>query len=343
MKTKTGRITIAMSGGVDSSVAAALLKRAGFNVKGMFFRLQKPSIQEKEARAAAKALAIPFSAVDLRKEFQRKVINPFLKGQKKGMTPNPCVVCNEEIKFKAPFRSGEFMATGHYARTLNGRLFKGKDKDKDQSYFLWRLSKKKLEKVIFPLGNYTKKEARAMAKELNLPFSGQKSSQEICFVPGTLCRFLSDHLPVKEGEIKDRGGKILGRHKGLWLYTIGQRKGIGLPKGPYYVFKKDLENNALIVTGDERDLYSKEAKVCDVNWISGSAPRFPFKAFVKVRYRKEPVQAILERLPKGCLRIVFKSGQKALTPGQSAVFYSKDEVIGGGILVDPWAESIKIE
>lgn len=335
MKKENTQITIAMSGGKDSSVSAALLKRAGFNVSGLFLKLYPSSDQEKKARAAAKMIGIPFSVLDLRKEFKKRVVDYFLKEEKKGRTPNPCVVCNEKIKFQEPFKRGGFLATGHYARAVKGRLFKGKDRKKDQSYFLWRLSSEKLDKIIFPLGTFEKKEVEKIAKDFNLPCSKDKESQEICFVSGPLCRFLSKHFPKKEGEIRDRKGNVLGRHQGLWLYTIGQRKGIGLPGGPFYVLKKDLEKNVLILTDREKDLYRKEAEVSELNWISGKAPNLPFQSAVKIRYRQDPVPAVLRKKGKNGLRISFSSPQRAVTPGQSAVFYKGEEVVGGGVIIDP--------
>jgi tRNA-specific 2-thiouridylase len=295
-------------------------------------------------------LDIPFTVLDLRKEFKRKVIGCFLDEYKKGNTPNPCVVCNKEIKFgfllkKALAMDADFIATGHYARlgreTLNPKseirnyrykLLKGKDKNKDQSYFLWRLNQKQLRSVLFPLGNYTRAEVERLAKKFKLPVLRAKKSVEICFVPKTINDFLRKHIKEKPGKIADIKGKVLGAHQGLWFYTIGQRKGIGLSGGPYYVIRKDIKKNVLVVGKNEKDLVKKDLIAEDVNWISGKKPKFPLKIKAKTRSRQKPASAVARLSGKRNVRVVFDKPQRAVTPGQSAVFYKGEELLGGGII-----------
>jgi tRNA-specific 2-thiouridylase len=354
---KTGRknaqkVAVAMSGGVDSSVAAALLKKEGFDVVGVFMKFWTPfqggvkgkwnrcCSPESEARArkVAKILGIPFYVFNFEKEFKKRIVDCFLKENKEGLTPNPCVVCNKEIKFglflKRALKLGAgFIATGHYARVKNGRLLAARDKNKDQSYFLWRLSRRQLEKIIFPVGKYTRQEVEKTAERLKLPFAGVSKSQEICFVPKTVEDFLRHYLKLKPGRIADTGGNVLAEHEGLCLYTIGQRKGIGLSGGPYYVLAKDFKRNILVVTRDEEDLLKKELIVKNVHWISGKGPVLPLKVNAKIRYRQRSALATIvgESKPGHC-KLLFSRPQRAVTPGQSVVFYRGQEVLGGGII-----------
>jgi len=384
-----------MSGGIDSSVAAALLKRADFSVMGVFLKLAYlPKFKESERRAkkVAKILKIPFLVLDLRKEFKKRIINYFLEGYKEGITPNPCVVCNKEIKFgllleKALKLGADFIATGHYARLrreiqnpkskiLNYRykLLKARDKEKDQSYFLWKLNQKQLRKTLFPVGNYARKEVEKLARKFKLPFTNVKKSVEICFIKTPMIAEDSPHLPPRpaqptgQGSVNDflkkylrpkpgpiaeqvRYGvkKIIGRHKGLYFYTIGQRKGIGLPGGPYYVLGKDLKKNFLIVTKNEKDLYKKELVVKNVNWVSGKEPKLPLKVKAKIRYRHRAASAILIKhktwnIKQKKYKVIFDNPQRAITPGQSVVFYCArpkparakegggQELLGGGVI-----------
>jgi len=352
-----------MSGGVDSSVAAALLKRAGFSATGVYMKLNNfSSLVEKRARKVAKILKIPFYVFNFEKEFKKKIVNCFLKEYKAGRTPNPCVVCNKEIKFglllgKTLRLNADFVATGHYARKRETndkqqetryRLLKGKDIDKDQSYFLWQLSQNQLSRILFPVGNHTKEEVRKLAKKFRLPVFDAPESQEICFISGNIADFLKKYLKEKPGNIVvkedksssspfaaarvDKQGKILGRHRGLWFYTIGQRKGIGLSGGPYFVLDKNIKQNVLIVTKNEKDLLKKELMVKNVNWILGKPPKFPIKIKVKIRYRHEPAWATLYRLNSKVYRLRFDGPQRAITAGQSVVFYSGQELLGGGII-----------
>ena len=344
----TQKIIIAMSGGVDSSVAAALLKRAGFNIIGVFLKLNNFSSEaEKRARKSAKILKIPFFVFNFEKEFKKRIFDYFLDGYKKGITPNPCTVCNKEIKFgllleRALKLDADFVATGHYARKkkLENRkqkteykLLKAKDKNKDQSYFLWMLSQKQLKRILFPVGDYTRQEVEKMAKKFKLPFANVKKSMEICFVPTTIDYFLKKYLKPKPGIITTKDGKKIGEHEGLPFYTIGQRKGIKLPGGPFYVLDKNLKKNILIVTKNEKDLYKKELFVKDVNWIMGKVSKLPLKVRTKIRYRSAMVPATITKYPNSKLYILkFARSQRAITPGQSAVLYRGEVLLGGGII-----------
>jgi len=345
------KVFCAMSGGIDSSVAAALLKKAGFDVIGVFIKFwsQSKYLSEAERRAqlVAKSLNIPFYVFNFEKEFKKKVVDYFLREYKKGLTPNPCVVCNKEIKFgfflrKALSLGADFIATGHYARikrnlkkNLNREKFKllmAKDKSKDQSYFLWQLNQKQLKYILFPIGNYTKEEVKKMAKKFKLPVLENFESQELCFIQ-TINDFLKKYLKPKKGKIVDLQGDFLGWHEGVFFYTIGQRKGIGLPGGPYYVLDKNLKRNLLVVTKNEKDLYKKELRAKNVNWISGEIPELPIKVKAKIRYRHNLALAEVSQESRDKKYLVsFKKAQKAITPGQSVVFYKNEEVLGGGII-----------
>ena len=331
----TPKIIVAMSGGVDSSVAAALLKRAGFSIGGVFLKLYDSSRfreGEKRAKKVAKILKIPIQVLDFRKEFKKNVVDYFLKEYKQGLTPNPCVVCNKEIKFGLLLKKSSFLATGHYVRFQKGRLLKGRDRNKDQSYFLWQLSRKQLDRVFFPVGNYTKDEVRKLAEKFKLPVFEAPESQEICFVPKTTEGFLKRELKPKPGPMAEQVlcgvRKIIGQHKGLPFYTIGQRKGIGLSGGPYWVLDKNIKKNLLIVTRSKKDLYKKDLVCQRVNWISGKSAKLPLKIKAKVRYRAKSASAVLYKNN----RVIFDQLQRAIAPGQSVVFYKGEELLGGGII-----------
>lgn len=336
MKRKNKKVMMAMSGGIDSSVSAALLKRAGFDVVGVFMKFWPregrccSSESEKRARLVAAKLNIPFYVFDFRKEFKNKVVDYFVKEYKLGQTPNPCVVCNKEIKFglllkKALSLKADYIATGHYIRRRGNKLLKGKDKNKDQSYFLWQLDQKILGKILFPVGDYTKTEVRSLAKKFKLPVLNIPESQEVCFIQTTTADFLKKYLKLKPGEIINTKGEVISQHKGLWFYTIGQRKGIRLPGGPYYVLDKDMKKNTLIVSKNEKDLYKKELIIKDVNWISEI--KLPLKVMAKIRYRHKLASAVVDRN-----KVIFTKPQRAITPGQSVVFYKDQELLGGGII-----------
>jgi len=358
-KNKPEKVICAMSGGVDSSMAAVLLKRQGFEVTGVFMRLvETPRFLEGErtAKKIAKSLNIPLLVINLKTEFKKKIINEFIKEYKSGRTPNPCVICNREMKFKFLLKEriakkADFIATGHYARLKKGKLLKGKDKEKDQSYFLWQLNQRQLKHTLFPLGNYTKKQVKNLARKYRLPIFKAPESQEICFIRASTGNFLKKHLKTKKGRIIDTRGKTMGKHLGLPFYTIGQRKGIKLPGGPYYVLKKNLKENILVVTKNEKDLLSKELTAKMVNWIrapsgysvldraqeicalvSGNQPKFPLKIEAKIRYRHKAAPATISKIADNKYKIIFKKSQRAVTPGQSVVFYRGEELLGGGII-----------
>ena len=344
---KNKKVIVAMSGGVDSSVAAVLLKKQDYQVEGVFMRLgiAEDNESERNARAVAKKLKIKFRVVDLSMEFKRKIINYFISEYEKGRTPNPCVECNKEIKFgilidKVLDDRNSFIATGHYVscsetRFRNRKLLKAKDKNKDQSYFLYNLNQKILKRCLFPLGNYTKDEVRKIAKKYKFEIQNQKESQEICFIQDKYYGdFLQKHLKLKFGDIVDVDNNILGSHKGLPLYTIGQRRDIRIGgTGPYYVIGLNRRKNQLIVSDNKNDkkLYSRELIAKKVNWISGSVPKFPLKVKAKTRYRMDEQSAKIDRI-KNKYIITFSRSQRAVMSGQSIVFYKGNEILGGGII-----------
>ncbi|OHA71735.1 MAG: tRNA 2-thiouridine(34) synthase MnmA [Candidatus Wildermuthbacteria bacterium RIFCSPLOWO2_01_FULL_47_18] len=353
MPKKKVKVFVAMSGGVDSSVAAALLKRDGFDVVGVYMKCwtaNDPLYQgctsqddERSARLAASHLGIPFYTWNFIKEYRERVVEYLIEGYKKGITPNPDMMCNKEIKFglffeKATKLGADFVATGHYARMQEGRLLQAIDKNKDQSYFLSFIKAEVLSKVLFPIGNYTKPQVRALAKKFGLPNAERKESQGICFI-GKLdfTDFLKQHIPLEPGNIVDTKGKVLGQHQGLALYTIGQRKEIRLSGGPWYVVEKDYTGNTLVVSKDEKELGKKEAQITSMNWLSAVLPVESQKVEVKIRYRTPSVSANLElaspNIPNSpnC-KLIFEQPQRAVTPGQFAVLYKGEQLLGGGVI-----------
>ncbi|MFA6376452.1 MAG: tRNA 2-thiouridine(34) synthase MnmA [Candidatus Paceibacterota bacterium] len=356
------RVVCAMSGGVDSAVSAALLVKAGFEVIGVFMKFwvdedrggerksqTLPSAEESDssagqseqrARQTALQLGIPFYVLDVGAQFKKLIVDKFIAATKKGMTPNPCVLCNKEIKFgllakKALAMDADYVATGHYAqikKTKDGiyHLLKGKDRVKDQSYFLWRLDQKQLGKIIFPVGAFEKSEIRSLAKKWKLPSANTPESQEVCFVNGDIDKFLEKHCGIKPGNIVDMVGKTIGHHNGLWFYTIGQRKGIRLSGGPYFVVRKNRAKNELVVTDNSKDLLSRNILLGNAKWVVG-VPPLPFAAKVKIRYRGKEIRSVLKKFGKA-IGIDFSRPQNALAFGQSAVFYKGLELIGGGII-----------
>lgn len=339
---------VAMSGGVDSSVAAALLKRKGYQVVGLTMLLWgkgSRSCSPQDVRAArriAQKIGIPHYILDLRPGFQNEVVDYFLDEYKRGRTPNPCVVCNQRIKFghllkKALSLGGRYLATGHYARleAHNGRvsLKKGIDTQKDQSYFLARLDQKALSSVLFPLGGLKKKEVQKIAQELGLSLKRRRESQDVCFLPSEgLTPFLRERLGGGQTKITDRKGKILRTTENPYGYTLGQRRGLRVAKGkPLYVL--EVRPTGEIVLGEEKDLYAKMFWATQPNWMEGR-PKGETKAWVKIRSRQEPSPALLwsqgERV-----KVKFDLPQRAITPGQLAVFYQGDRVLGSG-----WIEEV---
>jgi tRNA-uridine 2-sulfurtransferase len=340
MKKENKKVIVAFSGGVDSSTSSLLLRKQGFDVSAVFMRLvDSPYFKfaEDRARKLAASMKMPFSVIDLRKQFKKIIIDYFIDSYRLGITPNPCVMCNKEIKFglfleNALKNDSGFIATGHYAVTKKNKdgvhIYQSIDSKKDQSYFLWRLNQKQLSKVIFPVGLQTKDVTRGIAKRNKLASASFPESQEVCFVKEVNSDYLGRHIKEKHGDIIDVKGKVLGGHSGVWLYTIGQRKGIGLSGGPYWVVRKDIKKNRLVVSPNEKDLFGKEVKFKNVNWISGKAPEFPLKIKAKIRYGHKPSAAVLYKN-----KIIFTVSQRAITPGQSVVFYKGKEMIGGGVIV----------
>jgi len=337
------KVAVALSGGVDSSAAALLLKEATYEVMGIHMRLWDSSRSEYQAHRAediCRTLDIPYHQVDLQKEFESCVVDYFCREYRQGRTPNPCVVCNQCIKFgllldKALSLGAGYLATGHYARVEHSRdghrLLKAADTRRDQSYFLYTLTQEKLGHVLFPLGEHNKDEVKQMTKQAGLPV-GARSSQDICFISqknyGT---FLSQRFSTTPGDIVDTLGRKLGQHRGIAFYTIGQRHGLGLASdNTLYVIRIEPEGNR-IVLGHEEELYSQKLAAQKLNWISGKAPQEPISARAKIRYKAKEAEAVL--FPHDdFVDVHFAQPQKAVTPGQAIVFYNVDEVLGGGII-----------
>lgn len=344
MKNKNKKFLVAMSGGVDSSVAASILKNQGYKASGVFLNFGQVNYIEalKSAKKVAKKIGIPLKIIDLRKQFKKEIIDYFLRGYKEGITPNPCVKCNKDIKFGLLLKLAgklkfDYLATGHYVRRKEGfRLLQAKDKNKDQSYFLYNLTQKQLGRLLFPLGNYTKEQVRKMADEWKLPYL-KKESQDICFLDCEHNEFLKKHLRLKKGKIMIAGGKIIGEHYGLPFYTIGQRHGFSKGGGvPYYVVAKDTKKNLLIVASraDEKKFYKKEVAIKNVNWIGGKKPDIKKTYKARIRYR-QPLQSCrvssCQPATSTC-HVEFTKPQRAITPGQSLVIYCGSELLGGGII-----------
>jgi tRNA-uridine 2-sulfurtransferase len=356
------RVLVAMSGGVDSSLAAALLKQQGFEVIGATMRLWAPEGFEEEARHSGRGccslaavddarrvadkLGIPYYVLNFKEAFREKVVDYFIEEYSRGRTPNPCIACNRYLKFdqllrKALELDARHIATGHYARVeydhTRGRwlLKKSADPGKDQTYTLYNLTQEQLAHTLFPLGGYKKSEVRDMASRLGLAVADKPDSQEICFIPDDdYKRFFSENSTIEDspGPIYDVSGEHLGSHRGLAYYTVGQRKGLGLAAGhPLYVVELDTTHNALIVGSDE-DVYADGLIAADINYIAVDLPAKPLHVRARVRYHAREVPALLSPLPGSSARLDFAKPERAVTPGQSVVFYDGDEVLGGGTI-----------
>lgn len=342
-----------MSGGVDSSVAACLLREAGYDVVGSHLRLVHGSAldhgccgpsAERDARAVADTGGFPFEVVDLTRVFEERVIDEYLADLGGGRTPNPCARCNERIKFgafleRADALGFDFVATGHYVRTARDpggtwRLYRGVDASKDQSYMLHMLGQAELSRSLFPVGRQTKEETRRHAARLGLPVAGKPDSQELCFVPkgdrGAFARERAPHL-ARPGEVVDPSGRVLGTHQGTYRFTVGQRRGLGVSTPDRaYVVEVDAARDRVVV--GSTGLLARRGLVADrVRWVAGP-PGGPIEAEVKVRYRGEAVPALVAPEDGDRARVEFRSPQRAVAPGQSAVFYAGDQVLGGGTI-----------
>ncbi len=352
MAMSSQKVVAALSGGVDSSVSAALLKEQGYEVIGLTLRLwtdpahPPASRSEDAAQAAADRLGIPLHVVDVREVFYKQVVQFFLDGYAAGITPNPCVHCNRLVKWgvlleQADALGADYLATGHYARKKvlpDGQiqLLRALDHAKDQTYVLHVLTQEKLARALFPIGEHTKPQTRKMAQSLALPAAQRAESQDLCFLAGEDYRdFIRRNAPqiAQPGPICDRSGKVLGTHRGLAYYTIGQRKGLNLSSPtPLYVLGKEPGTNTLVI-GGEKELGSSELTAGQVNWISGRPPQEPFRAEVKTRYTARLAWAQVTPLGGGGeVRIKFEESQRDITPGQAAVFYDGDLLLGGGLI-----------
>lgn len=355
------RIAVAMSGGVDSLRAASLLQETGHDVLGLHLRLLPASptgrwsadelLQGREAlvRSLASRLNIPLTVIDGRHVFEAKVIQPFVEAYRIGLTPNPCVFCNPQVKFQlllqeALKQDAQGLATGHYARIVppqpgscRHELLRGLDLQKDQSYFLFGLNQQQLSRTIFPLGDRSKKEVLLWARSSGFQRDISEESQEICFIPdGRYQDFLQDRmqmpLEASRGPIVDTEGNVLGEHHGLFAYTIGQRRGLGIAStAPYYVTELDALRNTVRI-GRAHHLESSGMIVAGVNWVSVEPPDETFWCSVKIRHQHRPARARVIPLSAGKMRVLFESPQRAVTPGQAAVFYEGDRLLGGGII-----------
>jgi tRNA-specific 2-thiouridylase len=353
------KVMLGMSGGVDSSVAAAVLLEKGYDVIGATMKIWSGDEDSKlteggccslsaveDARSVADRLGIPYYVLNFEDVFEEKVINYFKDEYLEGKTPNPCIACNRYVKFDALLKKAvsmgiDYVATGHYAiivyDEIAGRylLKKSVSQKKDQTYALYNLTQQQLSRTLMPIGDYTKDQVREKAKELGLAVSSKPDSQEICFVEdNNYGRFIEENTNAKivPGNFVDARGRILGRHKGIIHYTVGQRKGLGIALGkPMYVVGLDLKNNNVIL-GDDNEVFSSSLIADDMNFIAIESLKAPAKVKAKIRYSAKEADAEIFPLDDGRVKVVFELPQRAITPGQSIVFYSEDTVVGGGVI-----------
>ena len=356
-KAQGPRVVVALSGGVDSSTAAALLVDEGYDVVAVMMRLwateydgQLPNNRccspaaVADARRVCELLGIPFHLLDLEDEFKRQVVDHFCAEYAAGRTPNPCLACNRHLKFGVLLRTAlelgaQYLATGHYARIgrvdSQFQLLRGVDLQKDQSYMLYMLGQDELARVLFPLGAYKKSEVRALATQFRLPTAAKPESQDVCFVSdGDYRSFLAQRCPEtsRPGPVVDTAGRVLGQHRGVAFYTVGQREGLGIAaRQPLYVLEIDMARNALVV-GLKCDLLRAELLAEQVSYVAGSPPSQPVAVRAKIRYRAEEAPATVVPLAGQRARVVFREPQPAITPGQGVVFYQEDVLLGGGLI-----------
>ena len=346
-------VIVGLSGGVDSAVSACLLIRQGFRVTGLNIRVldtpeSEPELIPSPMRISdQEEFSFPVFTLNLSEKFKGDVIRYFQQAYLDGQTPNPCMVCNKTIKWFGLFEgmrllNADMVATGHYARSAfsdgRHRLYKGTDPQKDQSYFLWMLSEEELSRTLFPLGQYTKPEAREFARSFGVTSAEKKESQEICFVPhDDYCQYLCGAVPgleprVADGEIVDQSGKVIGRHRGYPFYTIGQRRGLGIATGEaLYVTEIDAASNRIRV-GPKEDLDRRTIIASGLNWIGIDKPDAPFEASAKIRYRDRESPCTIEPFDDGLEKITFREPKHAVATGQAVVFYRDDELLGGGVI-----------
>lgn len=352
---RSKRVFVGMSGGVDSSVSAAILKKAGYDVTGVFIKVWQPDWLEcnwredrRDAMRVAAHLGIPFVSLDLEKEYKKDVVDYMINEYKVGRTPNPDVMCNKSVKFGAFYdwamkQGADYIATGHYARISPDclRFAVGVDTNKDQSYFLWNLRTEQLPHVLFPIGHMTKPEVRDLAKKFKLPTAEKKDSQGLCFIGKVdMKEFLSHYIETKQGDVIDEKGKVIGTHPGSLLFTIGERHGFVVNKKtptdkPYFVVAKGNDKNTITVA--DRDLgadnlLSQKIEISNTNWI-GSSPIVGKKYTGRSRYRQPLEKLVIEKITEGGAVVVFDRIQSTITPGQSIVVYDGDVCMGGGVIV----------
>lgn len=357
---KKGIVFVGLSGGVDSSVSAALLKKAGFDVHGVFIKVWQPDFwggctmkeDRLDAMRVCAKLNIPFYTLDLEKEYKKEVVDYMIAEYKAGRTPNPDVMCNKYVKFGGFFdwamkNGADYVATGHYARIIkpktgNVKLLAGKDSNKDQSYFLWTLTQKQLSKTLFPVGNIEKPEVRKLAKKYNLNTAVKKDSQGLCFIGKVdMSEFLKHFLKSESGKVLNEKGEVVGIHEGVVFYTLGQRHGFKITKKTnsddrYFIISKDFKNNTITVSHNpikNEDISSREIRLKNINWTLGTEPDFKKEYMARIRYRQPLEKCKFEKENDCELIITFKNSQKAVTPGQSVVFYDRETCLGGGIIV----------
>jgi len=347
-------IAVALSGGIDSSLSAFLLKKEGYRIIGLhadFGFSAKSSLPWLEKITSF--LKIPLEVLPLKEAFQKGIVDYFVSEYVSGRTPNPCVICNPTIKFGLLFKKARALgadgfATGHYARIVNApwgeglTIARGLDREKEQSYFLHRLLAEELKEFFFPLGNWTKNKVKETARQVGLPLSPKGESQDICFLPqGGYREFLArqaDPAMIRPGEIQDIHGNILGAHQGLFAYTVGQRRGLGLAaKTPYYVIRIEPGYNRLII-GEKKDLKSTGCWLSDFHWICQPPNLLNLSVLAQIRYRHKPARASVIVTEGAKLGIRFQTPQQAVTPGQAAVLYQEDQILGGGWIEAPWKE-----